>query len=83
LLEIFRRHAALALQVEKYAGIDRPAARTHHHPIEWREPHGGIDAAAVAHRAEAGAAAEMGNDNPFAGEIRRDFLQSSRNEFIT
>ena len=68
LFELLRRQAALALQIKQDAGIDRPAARAHHHTVERREAHGGIDAPAIAHRAEACAAAEMRDNGSFTGE---------------
>ncbi len=50
-------------------GIEAAAARAHRQPVERGEAHGGVDAAAVVHRAEAGAVAEMGDDHAAAGQI--------------
>ncbi len=51
-------------QVQQRIGRDVPAARGHRQPRQAREAHGRVDAAAIEHRAQAGAAAQVRGDHP-------------------
>ena len=48
-------------QVKQHAGVDRAATGAHHEPVQSRETHRRCDAPAVAHRAHAGAVAQVRN----------------------
>ena len=69
-------------QIEDDAGIDRAAARSHHEAVDGGESHGRGDAAAVLHRAQARAVAEMGEDNPLVRKVRRELLEPRSEELI-
>ena len=69
-------HAVMLHHVQDDAGIDRPATRSHHEAVDGGEPHGRRDAAAVLHRAQARAIAQVGEDDPPAGKLRRELLQA-------
>ena len=60
----FRRAHPLAIhEIQHHARIERPAATAHHQSVENAQSHRGGDATPVAHRAHAGAVAEMRDDN--------------------
>src|SRR5690606_13948627 len=59
-----RVHFEYVHQIEQYAGGDAAAACAPDQPVERRETHSGVDAAAVAHCAHARTIAEMRDDRP-------------------
>ena len=65
-----RRHALLLDQVEDNARIQVAAPGAHHKTIERGEAHGRCHALAPMHRAHAGAAAEMGDNDATIGRDR-------------
>ena len=62
-IDLAARQALLALQVGHHARIEVAAARAHDQPFAGREAHGRVHRAAVVHRAERGAVAEMATDD--------------------
>ena len=63
-------------QVEQHAGIERAAARAHHQPVDGGEAHRAGDAPPVANGAQAGAVAEMRDDQiVLARSVRRGLAQ--------
>src|SRR3546814_543414 len=75
-------HAQLRLKVKHDARIERPATRSHHQPIEGREPHGRVDALPVPHRAQARAVSEMRRDHPPIGKRPVDGSQLPGDIFV-
>ena len=75
-------HAVMLHHVQDDAGIDRPAARSHHQAVDRGEPHGRRDAAAVLHRAQARAVAQVSEDDPPVGKLRRELLQARSEELV-
>ena len=57
---------SLAREIEDHAGIEAAAARRHDQPIQRAEAGGRRDAASAVQRAQAGAGAEMGDDDATA-----------------
>ena len=68
--------------VQDDAGIDRPTARSHHEAVDGGEPHGRRDATAIFHRAKACAIAQVSEDDPPAGKLRRELPQARREELV-
>ena len=75
-------HAVTLHHVQNRAGVDSPAARTHHQAVDGSEPHCRGDAAAVLHRAQARAVAQVSENDPPAGKLRRELLQARRQILI-
>ena len=69
-------------QIEDHAGIERAAARAHHQAVDRGEAHRARDAAAVLDGAQAGAVAEMRDDDAPGRERRRKFAQRDYEIFI-
>ena len=61
-LDVPCRHASFLHKVEKRTGIERPGASSHHQPIQGCEAHGTGNASSITHGAQAGAVAEVRND---------------------
>jgi hypothetical protein len=59
-----------------------PGRVPHEQAVEGGKPHRAADAAAVAHRAHAGTAAEVGDDHPAAGNRWRDDWQGAGNVLV-
>ena len=59
--------APLPQQVQHRAGVDRPGARVHRNALEWAEPHRRVHRAAVYHRGDGAAAAEVTDDDAKPG----------------
>jgi hypothetical protein len=68
--------------VEDGAGIDCPATRSHHEAVDGGEPYHLRNAAAVLHRVETCAGAQVRKDDPAARELRSDFLKARRKKLI-
>ena len=81
-LDIRRGHAELCLEMKHNTRIDGAAACSHHQPVECGEAHGGVDAFAIAHRAQAGAIAEMRRDHPTGGKHGIDLAQAPGDIFV-
>ena len=58
-------------------GSRRSAACAHRQPIQGREAHGRIHALAVSHGAQAGAAAQVGDNDPAAAKVRSKAAQTA------
>ena len=67
-IELVERDA-VAQEVEQCAGVDAAGAGSHRDALEWRESHRRIDGAAVAHRSDRAAAAEVADDEPGRGHL--------------
>ena len=72
----------LSHEKQQHASIDAAAARTHRQPVERGEGHGSVDAYAVAHGAEARAAAKMRDHDPAVCQVRRATRQFPSDIFI-
>lgn len=59
-----------------------PASRSHHEAVDGSESHRVRNAAAVPHRAQAGAVAEMREDDSSACEVGRQFAQARRKKLV-
>ena len=68
--------------IEDYAGIDGPASRSHHEAVDGSESHRVRNAAAVPHCAQAGAVAEMREDDSSACEVGRQFAQPRHKKLV-
>ena len=77
-LHLLGAHLLFPDQVEHHAGIDLAGPRAHRQPVERREAHRALDAAAVRKRAHRSAAAEMRDDHPAGRDLGRDLLQPAR-----
>ena len=64
LFDVPRREAVAALHVQHDARIERAAAGGHHQPVERREAHGRVDAAAARHGRSRAAVAEVADHQP-------------------
>ena len=73
-------HAEGLQQIQDDAGIEGTRPRSHRHAIEAAEAKRTFDTLAVAERAQAGAAAEVRDDDPL--RLRRILRQRSRDELI-
>ena len=71
-LDLGGRRARALEQVQDDARIERARPRAHAQPVERREAERAVDALAVLHRAQAGAAAEVGDDHAPVGDLGRD-----------
>ena len=69
-------------QIEHDAGVQLTAARAHRQSIQRGEAHRAVHAAPRGHRAHAGPAAEMRDDDPAERDVRRDLRQRARDVFI-
>ena len=49
-------------QIDQHARVEIAAARAHDHATGWGQPHAGVDRLSVLDRGDAGAVAEMGDD---------------------
>ena len=74
-LHLLRREPEGLEQVEDHAGIERAGPRAHAQPVERGEAERAVDALAVLQRAQAGAAAEVGDDHAPVGDLRRHLRQ--------
>ena len=81
-LDLFRREPEVLKQVEDHAGIERAGTRAHAEAVERREAERAVDALAVPHRAEAGAAAEVRDDDASVGDLGRDVRQHRRDVLV-
>src|SRR6185312_7296359 len=81
MLNIIGRHFVFLQQIQYYAGIDRPAARSHHEAVERSEPHGGVETFALVQRAQACAVAEMRHHRAFLHPSRPECGQTTRDIF--
>ena len=68
---------ALLDQVQDHAGVELAGAGAHRQAVERGEAHGRLDAAAGEQRAHRGAAAEVGDDHPAAGDLRGEFGEAA------
>ena len=80
--DLLRGQPSLLLQIEDHSRIEISATRPHDQAVQRREPHRGVDAAAVQHGAKAGAIAEMSCDYASLGQFGRDLGQLSGDVFI-
>ena len=64
-------------QVQDDAGVELAGAGAHRQAVEGGEAHGALDAAAGEQRAHRGAAAEVGDDHPAAGDLGRDLGEAA------
>jgi hypothetical protein len=67
----FDAHAAMLDEVQHQAGVERARARSHHQPVEAGEAHRRRHALQLAHRAQAGAGAQMRHDDAAARPVRQ------------
>src|SRR6266704_1728018 len=67
-------HPALLDQVENDARVQVAATAAHRKAIECGKPHGRCHALALIHRAHAGAATEMGDDDAAIGRERAEYI---------
>ena len=81
-LRLLRAHALLLNEVEHNARIDLAGAGAHRQSIERRKAHRALDALPVLQRAHGGAAAQMGHDDPFLRNVRRNLRQARRDVFV-
>ena len=75
-------HAPLLDQVQHDARVELARPRAHRQAVERGEAHRALDAAPLAQRAHRGAAAEMGDDHPAAGDVGRDRAQPLGDVFV-
>ena len=75
-------HAVPIDQVEQHAGVDRAAAGAHHEPVQGREAHRRGDAPAVAHRAHAGAVAQVRDHGAPCGRAAVERRQHRGDVFV-
>lgn len=64
------RHLLFLQQIKQHAGIDCPAARSHHQTIERGEAHGGVKAPSLMQGAETRAIAKMRHHYSLPGPFR-------------
>lgn len=72
----------LTLQVQDHAGIEIAATCAHDQAIQCSESHGGVDAAAGLHRAQARTVSQMPSDHSTSCERWRSLEQSGSNIFV-
>ena len=72
---VVHAHLLFRHEIERDARVDLSAAGAHRKPVERGEPHGRGDCAPVMDGAHRGAVAEMGDDDGFARDLRRDRAQ--------
>src|SRR5262249_42111724 len=72
----------VAEKIEDNARVEAAAACGHAEAVEGGEAHGGIDAAAGLHGTEAGAAAQVGDDDAAGGSVRRDRVELAGDGFV-
>ena len=75
-------HPVFIHQVQQHAGIQRTAPGAHHQPFQRGEAHRAGHAAPVLHRAQAGAVAEMTDDQARTRQRRIDLPQPGDDEFV-
>ena len=68
LFEHLRIELLFAHQIDQNAGIEIAAARAHDHPAGRGQAHAGVDRLARFDRGDAGAIAEMGDDQPVSAD---------------
>ena len=71
LFELRRIELLFAHQIDQNARIEIAAARAHDHPAGWGQSHAGVDRFAVFDRGNAGAIAEMGDDQAARHIVRK------------
>ena len=74
-LDLLDREPELLEQIQHDAGVERARPGAHAQPVHGREAHRGVDALAVLQRAQAGAAAQVRDDDPPVGDLGRDLRQ--------
>ena len=74
-LDLLGRQAERLEQIEDDAGIDGARPRAHAQAVERGEAERAVDALAVLQRAQAGAAAQMRDDDAAVGDLGRDLRQ--------
>ena len=79
---LFERELLDLHQVQQRAGVECAGARAHHQAVERGKAHRGGDALEVAHRAQAGAAAQVRDDGAPARGVAVAFGQRGRHERI-
>ena len=82
MLDIGSTHSHLVDQEEHDSGIKLTWPGAHGQPVERRESHGTFHAASAKQGAHRGAAAQMGNDNAPARQVRRDLRQALGDVFV-
>ena len=80
-LDLLGAEPEVLKEIEHDAGIERPGPCSHAQTVERREPERAVDALAVSHRAQAGAAAEVRDDHAAVGDLGR-FLRQHRGDVL-